>query len=347
MLKTIAVAVAVIMVGLLFCCCRVRKAYNEADDKIQIGFVTDSYLLERWQKDQDHFMQRAKELGAEVLVKYTGESSEEQIRVVEDIIQQDIDVLVIIPYDKDALSVPIKKARDRGIKVIAYDRLVMNAPVDLYISFNNYDVGRLMAQSLLQAVPRGNYVIINGSIYDHNSTMINQGYLEVLQTAIDNGDIMIVDDTWANVWRSEIAYDYINELLASGVVMDAVLCGNDTLAEGAIKALSENMLAGQVMVSGQDTELAACQRIVEGTQYVSIYKPIKILAEGAAEAAISLAKGEPVKANGSINNGSYMIPYIMYEPIAVTKYNIDDTVIADKFHLREEVYRNIPPEQWP
>lgn len=318
------------------------------DDPVKIGYISETFVIARWQRDRDAFSTRAKALGAEVLVYNTYEDSEEQIQVMEELIQEDVDVIVITPYDKDALAAAIKKAKDKGIKVIAYDRLIMNADIDLYISFDNYAVGQLMAENLLAVVPTGRYAVINGSPYDNNSNMLRDGYMDVLNAEVEAGRVEIVGpEFWSDDWRSEFAYEYISNLLAAGEQLDAIIGANDLLAEGAITALSENMLAGKVMVSGQDTELAACQRIVEGTQYVSIYKPIPVLAEGAAEAAVKMAKGETVQNNDMIDNGMRMVPYLKYPPIAVTKENIMDTVIDDGFHPKEEVYRNIPEKNWP
>jgi len=318
------------------------------NDPVKIGYISETFVIARWQRDRDAFIARGKELGAEVLVYNTYEDSEEQIQVMEELIQENVDVIVITPYDKDALAAVIKKAKDKGIKVIAYDRLIMNADVDLYVSFDNYAVGQLMAENLLKVVPTGRYAIINGSPYDNNSNMLRDGYMDVLAPAVEAGRIEIVGpEFWSDDWRSEFAYEYISNLLAAGESFDAVIGANDLLAEGAITALSESMLAGQVMVSGQDTELAACQRIVEGTQYVSIYKPIDVLAKGAAEAAVMMAKGETPPANAMIDNGYRIVPYIKYQPIAVTKENMMDTVIKDGFHYMEDVYRNIPDENWP
>lgn len=318
------------------------------DDPVKIGYISETFVIARWQRDRDVFVARAKELGAEVLVYNTYEDSEEQIQAIEKLVQEGVDVIVITAYDKDALADAIKKAKDRGIKVIAYDRLIMNADVDLYLSFDNYAVGKLMAEKLLEVVPTGRYAVINGSPYDNNSNMLRAGYMDVLSEAVDAGRIEIVGpEFWADDWRSEFAYEYTSNLLAAGESIDAVIGANDQLAEGIIRALSESMLAGKVMVSGQDTELAACQRIVEGTQYVSIYKPIPELAEGAAEAAVKLARGETPPADDMIDNGYRIVPYIKYQPIAVTKENMMDTVIKDGFHYMEEVYRNIPESLWP
>lgn len=316
----------------------------EEQSKIRIAFITETFVIERWQRDRDVFVARAQELGAEVIVRHTFEDSEEQIRVIEEMIRQNVDVIVVIPHDKDALTPVIRRAIDQGIRVIAYDRLVMNAEIDLYISFDNFAVGELMAQYVTKSMPSGRFVIINGSPFDHNSFMLREGYMGYLNDSIISGDIEIVAETWAEGWRGEVAYEFINKLISEGESFDAIIAANDLIAEGAIKALSENRLAGVVYVTGQDSELAACQRIVEGTQLMTVYKPIGVLAKSAAEAAIKLANNELPEYDELISNGAFDIPFIKHKPVAVTKYNIVDTVIRDGFHLREDIFRNIPQE---
>jgi D-xylose transport system substrate-binding protein len=343
-LNPLKIVFPVMLLLLLFGGCADNRGQEE-EDTIRIAFITETFVIERWQRDRDIFVARAKELGAEVLVKHTFEDSEDQIRVIEEIIRQDVDVIVIIPHDKDALTAVVKKAIDHGIGIIAYDRLIMNADIDLYISFDNFAVGRLMAEYLMKEVPVGNYVIINGSPYDHNSLMLREGYMSVLDPHVASGDIELLGETWAEGWRGEKAYEFVNSLIAEGKEINAIVAANDLLAEGAIKALSENMLAGIIPVSGQDTELAASQRIVEGTQHMSVYKPIGILAKEAAEAAVMIARGENPPSNDKIDNGTYVIPYMKFRPVAVTKDNMMDTIIRDGFHLFEDVYRNIQPDR--
>lgn len=342
--NSVKIVVSAMLILLLLGGCTDYKVQEE-EDAIRIAFITETFVIERWQRDRDIFVARAKELGAEVLVKHTFEDSEDQIRVIEEMIRQDVDVIVIIPHDKDALTAVVRKANDHGIGIIAYDRLIMNANIDLYISFDNFAVGRLMAEYLMKEVPAGRYVIINGSPYDHNSFMLREGYMSALNPFVTSGDIELVGEVWAEGWRGEKAYEFVNLLIAEGKEINAIVAANDLLAEGAIKALSENRLAGIVPVSGQDTELAACQRIVEGTQHMSVYKPIGVLAKGAAEAAVMLARGETPPSNDIIDNGTYTIPYMKFQPVAVTKHNMMDTIIRDGFHLLEDVYRNIPPER--
>ncbi|GKX30292.1 D-xylose ABC transporter substrate-binding protein [Vallitalea longa] len=316
------------------------------DDTIKIGLSIDSLVIERWQRDRNIFVAKAKELGAEVLVLNANEDNDTQIKQIRYLIDQDVDVLVIIPYDKNGITEVIKSARKKGIKVISYDRLIVNADVDYYVSFDNEKVGQYMAESVLQAVPKGNYVIINGSSKDNNSKMFNKGTIDTLKPYVEKGDIDIIKEVWAEDWREEVAYSCIEETLSEGKQIDGIIAANDRLAEGAIEALAENRIAGDVAVVGHDADLSACQRIVEGTQLMTVYKPIKILAEAAAEIAFKIAQGKIIENDTLIDDGTYYVKYIKYDVIPVTKDNIEETIIRDGFHIKEDIYRNIPDSEW-
>ncbi len=321
--------------------------YSESKSIIRIGLSMDDLVIDRWQRDRDIFVAKAKELGAEVIVQNANEDSEKQINQIEGLIGQGIDVLVVIPYDKDDLTQVLKAAKKKGIKVVSYDRLVKNANVDVYISFDNVKVGKLMGQYLIKKVPVGNYLIINGSDLDNNSFMFNQGFKAALDQSINAGKIRIINEIWARGWREDIAYNGVEQKIKEGYKIDGIIGANDRLAEASIRALSEYGKAGDVEVVGHDADLSACQRIVEGTQLMTVYKPIKELAQGAAEIAVKLAKGESIETENLINDGTYDVPFKMYEPIPVTKDNMLETIINDDFHSFEDVYRNVPEDQRP
>lgn len=344
--------ILVLLTGLLLlvsvCSCGVDEGkVIKADDKIVIGLVIDGLVIERWQKDRDIFVSKAKELGAEVIVRNANEDTDRQVEQIYAIIEEGIDCLVIIPYDKDGLTQCVKASKKKGIPVIAYDRLINNADVDAYIAFNSVKVGQLMAGALYEKIPEGNYIIINGSQKDNNSFSFNSGFKLALREGLNSDKIHILDEVWSEDWREEEAYNTVSKAIEAGMVINAVIGGNDRLAEGAIMALSENRLLSNVLVVGHDAELSACQRIVEGTQLATVYKPIKVLAEGAAELAVNMAKGKKIEYTDTINDGKNEVPFIMYEPILVTKENMVETIIKNGFHTMEEVYRNVPKEQWP
>ena len=342
--------IGVLLLAVLFIIlsgCKMDQTFKNDDGKILIGFITESMTVERWQRDRDVFVAKAEALGAQVIVKNAYEDSERQIELCKEMIDQGVDVLVIVPYDKDSLKELVKYAHSNNVKVIAYDRMINDADVDLYISFDNYKVGELMGEAAFAAVPEGNYLLLNGSPHDNNSFMLNNGYVDVIQPSVDNGSIKIIGEMWVEDWRDELAYNYVSEIINSGVSIDVIIAADDRLAEGAVNALSENRLAGTVFVTGQDAELAACQRIVQGTQNMTVYKPIRVLAEGAADIAVKMASGDPINTYGTISDGSNDIDYIVYDPIKVTKENINETVIDDGFYTVEQVYANIPKDQWP
>lgn len=314
---------------------------------IRVGLLLDSIVVERWQRDRAIFSARAKELGAEVVVRNCNEDNDLQRQQIRELAEADIDVLVVVPYDKDGLAEEIHQVRKRGIPVISYDRLILNAEVDLYISFDNIQVGEIMAGNLAQAVPEGQYVIINGSPLDNNSTMFNMGFHNALSPGVASGDIGVLSETWAEAWRPEVAYDTVSELLNKDVSMDAVIAANDGLAGAVIRALAEHRLAGTVQVVGHDADLSACQRIAEGTQLMTVYKPLGILAKQAADAAVALAKGETVRVESTIFDGTAEVPYIRLEPVAVTRDRLVQTVIADGFHSYDDVFLNVPESGRP
>lgn len=308
--------------------------------KIKIGLSMDTLKEERWQKDRDIFVKRAEELGAEVLVQAADGKDETQIKQAESLLTQGIDVLVIIPHNAEVCATIVDSAKRQNIPVISYDRLVKNSEPDLYISFDNEKVGELQAKYLVEKAPKGNYILIGGAQTDNNAKLLREGQMKVLQPYIDRGDIKIVADQWAKDWLADEALKHVeNALTINNNDVVAVVTSNDGTAGGAIQALNAQKLSGKVLVSGQDADLAALQRIVAGTQSMTVYKPVSKLATKAAEAAVSLAKGEKVETNGKVNNGKIDVPSILLEPVTVDKSNLDETVIKDGFQKREDVYK--------
>jgi len=242
----------------------------------------------------------------------------------------------------------VREAHANNVPVLAYDRMLMDSKVDYYLSFDNVRVGELQAEFLVDKQPTGNYFLLGGSPTDNNAKLFRQGQMNILQPYIDQGKINIVGDQWAKDWLPQEALGIVeNALTANNNDIDVIVASNDSTAGGAIQALEEQGLAGEVLVSGQDADLAACQRIVEGTQTMTIYKPIQDLASRGAEIAVNMAQGKEIDTNGAINNGEYDVPSVLLTPIQVHKGNMVDTVIEDGFHEMEEVYKNVPKSEWP
>lgn len=318
------------------------------DGKIKIGLSVTDLSLERWQHDRDLFVKKAEELGAEVIVQSADNDESKQLTQIQNMLSQGIDVLVVIPVNSDSLSPVIEQAKKEGVEVVAYDRMINNADVDAYVSFDLIRVGEMQAEYLVKLVPKGKYFLMGGSPVDSNARVFREGQMNILQPYIDRGDIEVVGDQWVDKWDANKAMNIMeNALTANNNDIDAVVASNDATAGGAIQALAAQGLAGKVPISGQDADLAACQRIAEGTQTMTVYKPIEKIASTAAEVAVKLGKGEKIDYGDTMNNGQKDVPYIKLDPIMVDKDNLIDTVIKDGFHSYDEVYKNVPEDERP
>lgn len=314
---------------------------HSRSDKPRIGLSMDTLKEARWQKDRDFFLARAEELGAEVLVQSANSDDTRQMQDVRSLLANRVDALVIIPHDGEAMAEAVREAKEAGIPVVAYDRLIQNCDLDLYLSFDNVKVGEMQARYLVDALQgrQSKIVRIYGSPTDNNARMFKLGQDNVLQPYLDRGDIQVVHEDWTTDWDPANAKKIMNAAITvhgGGVV--AVLASNDGTAGGAIQALKETGRAGQVLVTGQDADLVACQRIVAGTQSMTVYKPIRELATRAAELAVNMALGKPVIANGSVSNGEKNVPSVLLEIVLVNKNNLRETVVADGYHDEKDVF---------
>ena len=319
-------------------------------EQLTIGFsiATATFIIERWNKDLKVFTGAAKELGADVIVQLSAGGIKEQISQINYMINQNIDILVVIAHDTELIAGAIRQIKESGIPVIAYDRLIQGVPLDAYVSFDSQEVGRLFGRALRDAVPQGRYLIVNGSLHDVNSFDISRGIHEVIDLQIQRGDIQLVKEIWLDEWSSDEALEKIGAIFEETTDFDAIACGNDAIAGAAIQLLSERRLAGKVAVVGQDADLSACQRIVEGTQLMTVYKPIGRIGVRAAELAVALARKSgkddkmeiPAPDRMLDNHSGTLIPAILEKSTAIYKDNIDE-VIRDGFHSRDDVFRNI------
>ena len=331
---------------LLLSCATVLSGCDSADDAGEeeqevdngvpvIGFSFDSFLIERWEKDRDIFVSAAKDLGAEVNVQDAGGDVQKQIGQIEYFIEKKVDAIVVVPIDAESLADVLARAKNLGIVVVSYDRMALNAPLDLYISFDNKRVGELMAEALASHDNVKNVLMLTGPLEDNNVTLVNEGFEEVCQK---NG-ITVVDKFNTPEWKSENAEEFLNANIGVLDSIDAIMCGNDGLATRTIRILAERRKAGTILVTGQDAELEACQRIVQGTQLMTVYKPVEKEARMAAEAVMSLIESRaPSGINATMSNGKYEVDSIILDPVAVDKDNIDNVIIDSGFHSKDDVY---------
>src|SRR6266571_3303432 len=321
-----------------------KKGPNET---VRIGFSMDTLKEERWQRDKELVEQRCKEVGAECEIQVANSDDSLQTKQCDNLLTKGVDVLIVAPHNGQIAASIVEAAHRQGVPVISYDRLIRNSDVDLYVSHQVVKIGQMQAQYALDNRPKGNYVLIGGSQTDNNALLLMDGQMSVLQPAIDRGDIKIVAKQFAREWLASEALRITEDALTkNNNDIRAIVASNDGTAGGAISALPPQ-LVGKVLVTGQDASLDAVQRIVEGKQTMTIYKPIQPLAFSAVDSAIKLARGEKIDAKDKINNGKNDVPSILQEPIVLDKNNVMQTVIKDGYHKLEDVYKNVPKDQWP
>jgi D-xylose transport system substrate-binding protein len=303
----------------------------------KIGFSIDDLRLERWARDRDYFTAAADKLGAKVFVQSADASEQRQIAQIENLISRGVDVLVIVPYNATVLNNAVREAKKAKIKVVSYDRLILNADVDAYISFDNKAVGELQAQSLVALKPKGNYYLLGGAPTDNNAKILREGQLKVLQPLADKGDIKIVGKQWVKDWSASEALSIVeNALTANGNKIDAVVASNDATAGGAIQALAAQKLTGKVVVSGQDADLAAVRRVIAGTQAMTVYKPLREIATNAANLAVQLVRGQKPGFNAQLNNGFKNVDTVLLKPVLLNKANVD-VLVKDGFYTQAQL----------
>jgi D-xylose transport system substrate-binding protein len=314
---------------------------------VRIGFSMDTLKEERWQRDKALVEQRCQEVGAQCEVQVANGDDAVQTKQCDNLLTKGVDVLIVAPHNGQIAASIVEAAHRQGVPVISYDRLIRNSDVDLYVSHQVVKIGQMQAQYALDHAPRGNYVLIGGSQTDNNAVLLMEGQMSVLQPAVDKGQIKIVTKQYAREWLASEALRIMEDALTKNSNdIQAVVASNDGTAGGAISALPPQMV-GKVLVTGQDAALDAVQRVVEGKQTMTIYKPIQPLAFSAVDSAMKLAKGEKVDAKDKINNGKIDVPSLLFEPMVLDKNNVTQTVIKDGYHKLEEVYKNVPKDQWP
>lgn len=316
-----------------------KKNEAVASNKKTIGFSIDTLAIERWQRDLDVFMNKAKEMNADVIVQNAGNDVDEQNRQLMYLVDRNVDVIVVLPKDAEAMTESIQKIKSKNIPVISYDRLVLNADIDLYLTINSEKVGELMAKGMRNVSHGPDWFCILGSEEDYNMTLIQRGINKVIY----GSPIHIVHTFYTSGWNYDLAYQEMIRLITNNQIPDAILCGNDAVAQSVISALNLYYKDVHIPICGQDADIVACQYIVEGKQDFTIYKPITKLAELAAEYAVNLANGKKiedfVQDPDFIGNGFDSIPVVWLEPQIVNKENIDDVIIKSGFHTSGEVYR--------
>jgi D-xylose transport system substrate-binding protein len=321
------------------------SASSKSGGKCVVGVSWNNYQEERWAKFDEPAIKKAVEAGGGTYVSNDAKSSAEtQASNVENLISQGAKVLIILAQDGTAIKPSVASALSNGVPVIAYDRLIED-PGALYLTFDNVEIGRLQAENIFKAVPKGNYIIIKGNKADANADFLRSGMDKVIKGAVDSGDIKIVGETYTDNWDPSKAQTETEQFLtAANNNVQAVLSENDGMAGGVVAALQGQGLAGKVPVSGQDGDQAALNRVALGTQAVDVWKDARLLGKTAGEAAVQLCKDKDVtKVSGTAPFDSpegNKLTSILLTPQPITKDNLN-VVIDAGWTTKENVCKGV------
>ncbi|MDQ3323730.1 MAG: substrate-binding domain-containing protein [Acidobacteriota bacterium] len=327
-----------------------QSAAKDPNRRLKIGFAMDTLKEERWVRDKEAFEAHCKQLNVDCVVTVANNVAEKQSNDVDNLLTQGVDALVIAPNNATQAASMVDKAKAQGVPVISYDRLINSDKIDLYVSHQVPVIGRKIAEYALAKAPKGNYIMVYGAGTDNNALIMQKEQLAVLQPAIDRGDIKIVANQFITDWKPDLALNFVeNTLTQFNDNIQAVVVSNDGMAGGVVSALDKRNLTGKVLVTGQDAQKDALQRIAEGKQTMTIYKPIIPLANTALESAIKLAKNEQLSETTMFMNDTIKkeVPAILLEVQTVDKDNLTQTVIKDGYATFADVYANVPPDQRP
>jgi len=351
-MKRIVTLILLFLVALAFVASGTAMAEGTKEtapkEKPKVGFLWDTTHAERRVVIKNLIQERSKVDGWEMIFQSANNDDSLQLTQGEAMLSKGVDMLVISPVNMDTIAPIVNEAKKAGIPVIDFDRLMNNCKPDIFIGFDNDIIGDAIAEYAAKRIPKGNYALICGDPRDNNAVVYREGYYRVLQPYIDRDDIKVVVDQYCENWDGSVALKIAeNALTETNNNIQVFLSQYDGLSNGCIQALKEQGLVGKVLVTGQDAELPALQRIVQGEQTMSIWKSSEEMAKLGADTIKMMLEGKMPKTNRVLNNGVADIPTILLNVIAVDKDNMIDTIIAAGARTMEEVYKNIPKDQWP
>jgi D-xylose transport system substrate-binding protein len=344
-----------------------EEAEEVMEEKVKIGLSFSDFATERWAVEEAQMRGLLEDLGYEVLTQEANHDPKLQNDQIDNMISQGAKAIILIAEDGDAAATAVANAKEAGVAVISYDRLIKSTDIAAYISFDNVEVGRNQALGVMAALDMDNWdvdangpariILQGGSPTDNNAHLVRRGQLEIIQPYIDSGVIEIVQDQWVENWDAAKATSLMeNMLVAVDNDVDGVIASNDGTALGALQAMSAQDLAGVVPISGQDATADGCNSIVKGEQTVTVFKDTRNLAPLAVELADKLARGVDIPElvdfsmadlTGDDSYGDVTVPCLFLPVVQVTAENVYDEIVVSGFQAYEDVYRDIPEEDRP
>lgn len=340
-----------LVVALLFSMAACAGAKN---DKF-VGISMPTQDLQRWNQDGANMKEKFEAAGYKVDLQYANNEVATQVSQIENLISSGVKVLVIAAIDGKTLTQVLASAKEAGITVIAYDRLIMDTDaVSYYCTFDNYMVGTIQGQYIKDQLKlddggKYNMEITAGDPADNNALYFYQGAMDVLQPYIDSGVITVVskqmkfEEVATPAWNTETSQARMEAILASfyadGTQLDACLCSNDSTAKGVTNALASSYTGKYPIVTGQDCDIANTKDIIAGKQSMSIFKDTRTLAAQTVTMVSDILAGKTPEVNDtkSYDNGTGIIPTYLCKPVFADKNNYKELLIDSKYYTEDQL----------
>lgn len=330
---------------------------NAEESKGLIGVAMPTQDLQRWNQDGENMKAQLEEKGYEVDLQFAGNDSAQQASQIENMIANGDQLLVVASIDGDSLGTVLAQAKEAGIPVIAYDRLIMNTDsISYYATFDNYLVGKTQGEYIVDALDLENQdgpfniEMVTGDPGDNNVNFFFGGAMDVLQPYIDEGKLVVPsgqmtkDEVATANWATDAAQARFENILSSnyadGTPLHAVLASNDSTALGVTNALAANYTNDVYpIVTGQDCDIANVPNIVNGKQAMSVFKDTRTLASKVVEMVDAIMQGSeaPVNDTETYDNGTGIIPSFLCEPVAVTVDNYKEILIDSGYYTEDQI----------
>lgn len=307
-----------------------------------IGYLNPASNWERFVKEGGFMAQRLSELGMETITLHAEDDDAIQLQQGYELLDRGVDVLVIACVNGNTIAPLVRDAMSKGVKVVAYNRLINNAEYDLFITGNNQDDARLFCEAVLSQRPSGNYVIFGGDRFDRNGLELKQHIDSILKPHIASGKINLLYETFIEGWsRDRAAFEFQQVIDAYGTDIDAVIACNDPMGLAVVEILEKYGKAGEVIVTGQDAMLDAVRAVYNGDMHMTIYHPHKTLGYKTADLIVEMVNGKRARqlSNATTFNGQINIPTYQVNSIAVTKENFKEVLIdGGEYKMNEVTY---------
>ncbi|MCX7987187.1 MAG: substrate-binding domain-containing protein [Bacteroidales bacterium] len=324
-------------IGLLLITCIAVACKNE---KPKIGFILPNLNNKRYVIEKNFAEEKSKEKGAELLFASSDNDEQKQIDQFEEMLNNGAKVIILDPVNRFTAAVMVRKAHEAGVKVISYDRLIVGCRPDAFISFDARKIGELMANYAILRKPKGKYVVLNGDKSDINAVWIQEGIEKQLQPLVSTNAITVTFSMFVEYWNGEDAKHLLNKCLKlSGDTPSVIISSSDLMTRGCIEALEKASIdPRQLVITGQNAEPYACKAIKNGKQTMTIYKPVRQLADLAFEIAISMINNESTSKllPQTVNNGTAEIPTRLLEGVVIDSTSLD-VLIKENYLKADEL----------